>query len=467
MTIDLRLDPAEVALLTDLYELTVSAAFFDRGFNDIASFEIALRRMPAGRGFMIAAGVERLAEALEQYRFDAAAIEHLESLKLFKQEFLQYLSNLRFTGSIRAIPEGTIYFAGEPIVEIRAPLIEGQLIETLVLNQLGFASIVATKAARCFTVAGGRRLVDFSPRRTQGADASLIAARSSYLAGFHGSSNVLAGKRYGIPAFGTMSHSFVMAHEHERDAFSDFIGSFPTLGTLLVDTYDTVRGVENAAAVVAQLRETGAKVQGIRLDSGDLHALSRRSRAILDKAGLRDVAIVASGNLDEYKIAELVDAGDPIDAFGVGTALAVSEDAPAADFAYKLVDYKNHARLKTSAGKISTPGRKQLFRAYAPSGSFYADLIGIVDEGATTVAREFKPVPAKTVQLMETLAENGARIMPRPTLSEARERVMNGLTALDARHKTLRRPAEFPVRPTAALSALMISEKLRAEKRQD
>ncbi len=467
MAIDLRLDPAEVALLTDLYELTVSAAFFDHGFNDIASFELAMRRMPPGRGFMIAAGVERLAEALEHYRFDDAAIEHLQSLKLFKAEFLEYLSKLRFTGSIRALPEGTIYFAGEPILEIRAPLIEAQLIETLALNQLGFASIVATKAARCFTVAGGRRLVDFSPRRAQGADASLVAARSSYLAGFHGSANVLAGKRYGIPVFGTMSHSFVMAHENERDAFSDFVNSFPTLSTLLVDTYDTVRGVENAAAVAVQVREAGAKVQALRLDSGDLHALSRRARVILDKAGHSDISIVASGNLDEFKIAELVDASAPIDAFGVGTALAVSDDAPAADFTYKLVDYKNHARLKTSAGKISTPGRKQLFRAYASNGSFYADLVGIIDEGATTVAHEFKTAPAKTAALMENIFEHGARIMPRPGLSEARERVMNGLTALDARHKVLRRPAEFPVRMTAALNALMISEKLRAEKRQD
>jgi nicotinate phosphoribosyltransferase len=278
---------------------------------------------------------------------------------------------------------------------------------------------------------------------------------------------VLAGKRYGIPVFGTMSHSFVMAHDSERDAFSDFVGSFPTLGTLLVDTYDTVRGVENAASVATQLREAGAKIQAVRLDSGDLHALSRKARAILDKAGLGDIAIVASGNLDEFRIAELVDGGAPIDAFGVGTALAVSDDAPAADLTYKLVEYKNHARLKTSAGKGSTPGRKQLFRAYAPSGSFYADLVGIADEGGTTVAREFKPVPAKTVQLLETMVENGARIMPRPALSEARERVMNGLTALDARHKMLRRPAEYSVRQTAALSALMISEKLRAEKRQD
>ncbi len=469
MTIDLRLDPAEVALLTDLYQLTVSAAFFEHGFNDTASFEVAMRRMPPGRGFMVAAGIERLAEALEEYRFDAAAIEHLESLQLFKTEFLEFLSKLRFTGSIRALPEGTIYFAGEPIIEVRAPLIEGQLIETLALNQLGFASIVATRAARCFVVAGGRRLVDFGPRRAQGADAALIAARSSYLAGFHGTANVLAGKRYGIPVFGTMSHSFVMAHDSERDAFSDFVSSFPTLSTLLVDTYDTVRGVGNAAAVSAKFRAAGVKIHGVRLDSGDLHELSRKTRRILDQAGFRDIAIVAGGNLDEYRIAELADAGAPIDAFGVGAALAVSDDAPATepDFTYKLVDYKGRARLETSAGKISTPGRKQLFRAYAPSGSFFADLIGIVDEGATTVAREFKPIPAKTVQLMETVFDNGRRIMPRPTLAQARERLMNGLTALDARYKTLRRPAEFPVRQTAALGALVISEKLRADKRQD
>jgi nicotinate phosphoribosyltransferase len=299
MPIDLRLDPAEIALLTDLYELTVGAAFFEHGFNDTASFEVSMRRMPAGRGFMIAAGIERLIEALEEYRFDGAVIEHLESLQLFKSQFLEFLSKIRFTGSIRALPEGTIYFAGEPIVEIRAPLIEAQLIETIVLNQLGFASVVATKAARCFAVAGGRRLLDFGPRRTQGADASLIAARSSYMAGFHGTANVLAGRRYGIPVFGTMSHSFVMAHESERDAFGDFVASFPAMSTLLVDTYDTIRGVENAAAVAARVRDAGMKIQGVRLDSGDLDELSRKARRILDQAGFGDIAIVASGNLDE------------------------------------------------------------------------------------------------------------------------------------------------------------------------
>ncbi|MDO8433704.1 MAG: nicotinate phosphoribosyltransferase [Candidatus Binatus sp.] len=467
MPIDLRLDPSEVALFTDLYELAVGAALLEHGFNETASFELSMRRMPPGRGYMVAAGVERLIEALEEYRFDAEAIAHLESLQLFKPEFLDYLSRLRFTGSVRAIPEGALYFANEPILEIRAPIIEAQLIETLVLNQLGFASIVATKAARCFSVAGGRRLVDFGPRRAQGADAALIVARSSYIAGFHGSANVLAGKRYGIPVYGTMSHSFVMAHEHERDAFRDFTASFLTLSTLLVDTYDTLRGVENAAQIAAAMRERGVKIQGVRLDSGDLQELSRKTRRILDAAGFPEIAIVASGDLDEYKIAELVDSRAPIDAFGVGTSLAVSDDAPAADFVYKLVEYAGHARLKMSQNKASTPGRKQLFRAHSATGAIYADMVGIADESITTVAREFRPAPAKTVALLETIVERGRRVMPRPTIDEARERLMNGLTALDARHKTLQRPAEFSVRQTAALNALVISEKLRVDKRQD
>src|SRR5260370_6421021 len=234
-----------------------------------------------------------------EYRYVGGSIEHLDWLLLFKPACLEFLSKLRFTGSIRALPEGTIYFAGEPVAEVRAPVIVGQLIETIVLIQLGFASVVASKAARCFAVAGGRRLVDFGPRRTQGADASLIAARSSYMAGFHGTANVLAGKRYGIPVFGTMSHSFVMAHESERDAFSDFVASFPTLSTLLVDTYDTLRGVENAAEVGTRVREAAVTIQGVRLHTVDLHDLSRRSRRILDQAGFGAIAIVASGNLDE------------------------------------------------------------------------------------------------------------------------------------------------------------------------
>jgi nicotinate phosphoribosyltransferase len=467
MPIDLRLEPAEVPLLTDLYELTVSAAFLDHGLNDAATFEVAVRRMPPNRGYMIVAGVERLLETIEEYRFEAGALEHLESLKLFKREFLDYLARFRFTGAVTAMPEGSLFFAGEPILEVHAPLIEAQLLETIVINQLNYASLVATKAARCFTAARGRRLVDFGPRRAQGADATLIAARASYLGGFHGTANVLAGKRYGIPVFGTMSHSFIMAHDGERQAFEDFAATFPHLSTLLVDTYDTIRGVENAAALAARLASSGIKVQGVRLDSGDLRELSRQSRRILDEAGCRDVAIFASGNLDEFKIADLVEAGAPIDAFGVGTALITSDDAPSADYTYKLVEYAGRPRLKTSAGKLSLPGRKQVYRASDAAGKIYADLVAVADESAQTVAREFRPAPANVVPMLSTQLDGGRRAMPRPTLLESRERALRGLESLSERNRALRRPAEYPVKLTAAMNAMVIGEKLRAEKLQD
>jgi nicotinate phosphoribosyltransferase len=466
MPIDLRLDPAEIALLTDLYELTVSAAFFDHGMNDAAAFELALRRLPPGRGYMVAAGIDRLADVLEEYRFSEAALTHLESLALFKPAFLDYLAKFRFSGSMRALPEGAVFFAGEPILEISAPLIEAQLIETVALNQVGFATMAATKAARCVSVAGGRRLIDFGPRRAQGADATLIAARSSYLAGFHGTANVLAGARYGIPVFGTMSHSFIMAHDSERAAFDHFVESFPKLSTLLVDTYDTVRGVTNAAAVGVKMREAGLKVQAIRLDSGELPDLSRRARRVLDQAGLKDVAIFASGNLDEYKIDDLVESGAPIDAFGVGTSLAVSDDAPAGDFTYKLVEYKSVARLKTSPNKVSAPGRKQIFRGVNANGAPLGDLTGLLDEGVDTVTREFRTPPSKVTPLLEPIVLRGHRVAAPTDLGVARERIAAALAAMDPRLKTLRRPAEYPVRNTAALGAVVISEKLRAEHRQ-
>ncbi|MGH7864435.1 MAG: nicotinate phosphoribosyltransferase [Candidatus Binataceae bacterium] len=467
MTADVQLMQSEVPLLTDLYQLTVTASLYEHGFTAPATFEIATRRMPPSRGYMVAAGLERVLEILEEFHFDQAAIAHLESLKLFKPEFLAHLSKLRFSGEVRAMPEGSIFFAEEPVLEIHAPMIEAQLIEPLLLNQIGFASLCAAKAARCFSVAGGRRLIDFGLRRAQGADAAMTLARSSYLCGFHGTSNVLAGKRYGVPVFGTMSHSYVMAHDGEREAFQHFVESFPDLSTLLVDTYDSVRGVQIASEIGQQLREKGLSLRGVRLDSGDIFALAQHTRRVLDDAGLRDTAIFASGNLDENRIAELVEAGAPIDAFGVGTALAVSDDAPAGDFTYKLTEYKGIARIKTSTAKVSVPGRKQVFRAANPSGTSYADLVGLLDESATTVAGEFKPAPAKVTALLEVQMRAGERVAPPRTVAQARERFMEGFATLDGRHKSIRRPAEYPVKRTAALNALIISEKLRAETRQE
>jgi len=466
MTIDLRLEPAESALLTDLYELTMAASYFEHGFNDTACFNRAVRRLPPTRSYLVAAGLERLLEVLEDFHFDASALEYLDSLKLFDPEFLRFLSTLRFTGEVWAIAEGTIFFGEEPILEIRAPLIEAQLLETTAINQVGMASLIASKAARCLSVARGRRLVEFGMRRAQGADAALIAARSSYLAGFDGTSDVLAGKRYGIPLYGTMAHSYIMAHEREREAFAHFAATFPRLSTLLVDTYDTVEGVRNAVAVALALKDKGFQLVGIRLDSGDLLDLSRRSRRILDDAGLREVAIFASGNLNETKIDALLKAGAPIDAFGVGTDLVASADAPALDIAYKLVEYKGVPRLKTSQGKLSLPGRKQVFRASNDAGLLSADIIGLCEESADTVMREFKPPPAKITTLLASHMKGGQRLLPRPSLAESRERFLGSFATLEHAYKAIDRPDTYPVRHSAALKAMVIGEKLRAETRQ-
>lgn len=467
MPIDPRFDADEAALLTDFYELTMAASYFAIGLNGPAGFSLSVRRMPPRRGFLVAAGLDRLLEALEEFHFAPAAIDYLASLKLFAPAFLDYLTALRFTGDVVAMPEGTIFFEEEPILEIHAPLIEAQLIETLVVNQIGLASLVASKAARSFHAARGRRLVDFGLRRSHGADAGLVAARSSYLAGFNGTSNVLAGRRYAIPLHGTMAHSYVMAHETEIAAFEHFVALFPQLGSLLVDTYDTLRGVENAARVALELRARGGKLQAIRLDSGDLPDLSARARRMLDQRGLNDVAIFASGNLDEFRIDELARAGAPIDAFGVGTAMVASADAPALDISYKLAEYNGVGRLKTSPGKLTLPGRKQVFRARNANGGFFADRIGLAEEAAATVAREFRPAPSAVAPLLERRFQAGRRLEPRPTLAESRERFLAEFARLDRRHKDLERPERYSVRHTIALGAMLTAEKLRAEKRQD
>jgi nicotinate phosphoribosyltransferase len=466
MPIDLRLDEVEAPLLIDLYELTMAASYFQLGLNQPATFSLSVRRMPPRRGFLVAAGVERLLEAVAAFRFDESALGYLDSLGLFTADFLAFLGRLRFTGEIRAMPEGTIFFADEPLVEITAPLIEAQVLETLVINQVGTASLIASKATRVMIAAAGRRLFDFGLRRSQGADAGLIAARSSYLAGFIGTSNVLAGRRYGIPLYGTMAHSYVMAHEREREAFAHYASLFPRLSTLLVDTYNSARGVENAAQIALDLKQQGHKLQAVRLDSGDLADLSRIARRTLDRNGLQEVAIFASGNLDEYRIEELVRTGAPIDAFGVGTELAVSGDAPALDPVYKLCEYAGSPRIKTSTDKVSLPGRKQVFRAFNSRAGFYADLIGLADEGGTTVAAEFTASPAETVALVEKRMNGGNLVGARPGLAESRERLREAIGQLEQRHKDLTKPEAYPVRLTRALNALVLSERLRADQRQ-
>jgi nicotinate phosphoribosyltransferase len=466
MTIDLRLDADEAPLLIDLYELMMAAVLFEENLNDSACFSLTVRRMPPNRGYLVAAGIERLLDILAEFRFGAGAIAYLDSLKLFSARFLDHLARLRFTGEVRALTEGSIFFADEPILEISGPLIETQLLETITLNVVGTASLIASKAARCVSVASGRRLVDFGLRRAHGADAGLIAARASYLAGFVGTSNVLAGRRYAIPLYGTMAHSYIMAHETERAAFESFARAFPAMSTMLVDTYFTPKGVENAVAAARSLMATGFKLQGIRLDSGDLAALSRQARRMLDHNGLQDSTIFASGNLDEYSIADLVRAGAPIDAFGVGTAMVTSADAPWLDLTYKLVEYRGSPRAKTSPDKASVPGRKQIYRAFDSLGVMAGDIITLVEEGAQTVAREMKRPASDLKPLVVRRLENGRRLDPAATLTESRQFFSASFAKLDQRYKAIRKPDSYLVARSRALNALQISERLRSSTRQ-
>ncbi len=351
-----------VGLLTDLYELTMAASYYRRGMRGPASFELFVRHLPEHRNFLIACGLSDVLSHLERLHFTNDDVAYLRTLGLFDDAFLEYLLALRFTGEVWAVPEGNAVFAGEPLIRVTAPLIEAQIVETFLLNCLNFQTMVASKAARIALACGDRQFVDFSPRRDHGADAALKAARASFVGGAAGTSSVLAGRLYGIAVVGTMAHSYVMSFEREIDAFRAYVEDFPGNATLLVDTYDTLEGVRNAIRVAAERAVGDPGVAAIRLDSGDLVELARQSRRLLDAAGLAEVRIFASGDLDEYRIAEVLEAGAPVDAFGVGTQLGTSGDAPSLGGVYKLVEDAHGAKLKLSAGKATLPGRKQIYR---------------------------------------------------------------------------------------------------------
>jgi nicotinate phosphoribosyltransferase len=365
------LTPAEISLLTDQYELAMSASYLKRGMNEPAVFELFVRTLPPRRRWLVAAGLGPALALVEGLRFEAPELEYLRA-QGFAEEFLEYLAAFRFSGDVDAMPEGTIFFANEPILRVTAPLIEGQMLETLLLNQINFQTAIATKAARLVLAVGaGRpdregRLVDFSPRRDHGVDAAMKVARCAAIAGAGGTSNVAAARVYGLPAVGTMAHSYVMSFENEGDAFRAFMEDWPQNTVMLVDTYETVAGVGHA---IEAARAAGVAMLGIRIDSGDLLALARDARRQLDEAGMPDTQIVASGDLDEHRIAELVAAGAPIDRWGVGTDLGTSRDSPTVGGVYKLVADQGsggswRGRFKTSPDKASTPGLKQVFRRY-------------------------------------------------------------------------------------------------------
>jgi nicotinate phosphoribosyltransferase len=365
------------ALFTDLYELTMAQAYQAERMDQLAVFELTFREMPRNRNYIVAAGFADVIEFLAGFRFTAADLDFLRSHTELSPEFIDGLATLRFSGDVYAVPEGTIVFPNEPLLQVIAPIAEAQLIETFVLNQVHFQSLAATKAVRVVGAARGRSVVDFGSRRSHGTDAALKVARATYLAGGDGTSNVLAGKVYDIPIVGTVAHSYVQAHEDEFASFEVFAAQYPQT-TLLVDTYDTLEGVRKVIALYRKLGDR-FRVRAIRLDSGDLGHLAVQTRRMLDQAGLQRVKIFASSGLDEYRIHELVISGAPIDAFGVGTKLAVVADAPGLDMAYKLVEYGGKGRLKLSTKKLLYPGRKQVFR-HMESGRMTGDIIARFDE---------------------------------------------------------------------------------------
>jgi nicotinate phosphoribosyltransferase len=424
-----------IALLTDLYEFTMVDAYLDEDLHDEAVFSLFVRRLPSRRNFLLACGLEDALLYLETLRFTPEQIDYLASLHLFSDRLLRYLERFRFSGEVCAVPEGTPVFGEEPILEVVAPLPEAQLVETYLLNQIHLQTLAASKTVRVVTAAAGRSVMEFGLRRTHGIDAGLKVARAAYIAGVEATSNMLAGQRYRLPVAGTMAHSFVQAHDDELEAFRTFARCFPDT-TLLVDTYDTLRGVQHVIRLARELGE-GFHVRAVRLDSGDLLALSRAARQMLDDAGLQRVKIIASGNLDEEVLVRLLSQKAPIDSFGVGTALGVSSDAPCLDIVYKLVAYAGKDRIKLSTSKVLYPGRKQVFRE-EEEGVARRDVLARHGE-------QLKGLP-----LLRPVMRDGKRVEgTSPSLSEIREYTRHQLERLAPELRRLE-PASPPYRVEAS-----------------
>jgi nicotinate phosphoribosyltransferase len=413
--------PSSIALATDLYELTMSAAYLELGMTGTATFSLFVRKLPAARRWLVAAGLSEAISRLTRFAFDERAAELAIATGRIAPAVARRLRDVRFTGEVWAMPEGRVFFAGEPVLEVTAPIVEAQLVETIVLNAIHYDTIVATKAARTVAAARGRTVVDFGLRRAPGIEAGLAAARAAWIVGFGGTSNVLATERYGIPPSGTVAHSFVEANETELAAFRAWARAGTGPVTLLVDTYDTRAGVEHAIAVAREIRDSGREVGAIRIDSGDLRAHAEAARRKLDEAGLGGVKIFASGGLDEYSIDALADA--PIDGFAVGTRLAMSADAPVLDLAYKIVEYAGRPCLKTSEGKETMAFPKQVYRRHDTEEQFCEDRIALRDEPAP--GADWEP-------LLERVVHRGERT-PEPSLSHLRGRHAEEIGRMPAR----------------------------------
>jgi len=446
--------PPTSPLLTDLYELNMIQAYLDRGEDKEAVFEFFVRRLPPRRGFMIAAGLEDALTYLETLRFSDDDIAWLKSTGRFRDNLLDELRGFRFSGDVHAIPEGTVCFANEPLIRITAPLPQAQLVETRLINILHYQTLIASKAARMVLAAPGKILSDFGLRTAHGAEAGLFSARASYIAGFAGAANVLAGELYGVPIVGTMAHSFVQVHDDEAQAFEDFARARPDGVILLIDTYDTEAGARKVVALAPKLKADGISIRGVRIDSGDLIAMARKVRDILDAGGLKDVIILVSGGITEDVLKNMTAKGAPIDGFGIGVNLAASVDVPAFDCAYKLQEYAGKPKRKLSEGKQTWPGRKQAWRSYDAERRMRGDILSV----------EGDRQPGE--QLIVPVMRAGKRLGPAETLATIRERAANDLARLPEPLRRLEQETPYPVKVSDALTRLA-AEADRASKRRD
>src|SRR6516164_260320 len=434
---------ADSALLTDLYQLNMLAAYLEHGLTETAVFELLVRKLPTHRGFLMAAGLEQAMQFLETLSFTPTELDALRGLGQFPDSFFAWLRSLRFTGDVDAMPEGTMFFPDEPILRVTAPLPEAQFVETRLVNLLHFQTVVASKAAHMVLAAPGKPLIDYGLRRAHGAEAGVLAARASYIAGFSGTATVAAGIAFGVPVYGTMAHFFVQAHDDEVLAFEHFAHSHPKGLVLLIDTYDTERAAGRVVALAPRLARKGLTISGVRIDSGDLGQHAARVRRILDEGGLQSIKIVASGGLDENALLELSRADAPIDSYGVGTSLTTSSDDPALDCAYKLQEYAGTARRKRSEGKATWPGRKQVWRWYDEGGLLARDLVSLAVE-------RYEGEP-----LLRPAMRGGRRLADLPDLTASRAQAKNQLARLPpalARLETYNYPVQIgvPLRELAA-----------------
>lgn len=440
------------ALTTDLYELNMVQAYLDKAETGEAVFEFFVRRLPARRGFLLAAGLEDALDYIETLRFTAQDIDWLKGTGRFRANFLDYLKDFRFTGDVHAIPEGSVCFPNEPLIRITAPLPQAQLVESRLINILHFQTLIASKAARMVLAAPGKVLSDFGLRTAHGAEAGLYSARASYIAGFTGAANVVAGQRYGIPVMGTMAHSYIQVHDDELTAFETFARARPNDVIFLIDTYDTEAGARKVVELAPRLTAAGIVIRGVRIDSGDLISSARKVRGILDEGGLKDVIILVSGGINEDVLQGMMKERAPIDGFGIGVNLDASIDAPSLDCAYKLQEYRGTPKRKLSEGKQTWPGRKQIWRSYGADGRMNGDILSVEDD--TQIGEP----------LIEQVMRGGKRLGSAPTLAQIRERAARDLARLPEPVRQLQPGTDYPVKVADKLVALARDADIKTRK---